>query len=265
MSDVPRADRPFDAPEAPVLRCPSCGAPVLEADRACGHCGSLLSTVRCLACFALNPRDSLKCGHCGATLPKESLTPVTAARCPDCRLDLVARSVSAVGYAECARCGGLFLKSDAFDAVARDADVRARLRAIETAPIPPSARLVARVKYRPCPVCRKLMNRSNYAGGSGIILDVCHDDGVWFDRGEITAIVDFLEKGGWDRLKKRQRDQLDEEVRGLENRKSASDVGGTFGPIGPVMDTAAKGWGIAGGIADALDVLSWIGSLIFRK
>lgn len=261
MSDAPSAERPFDAPEAAILRCPSCGAPVLEADRACAHCGSLLSTVRCLSCFALNPHDALRCGHCGATLPRESLTPVPVARCPDCRLDLVARAVGAVGYAECARCGGLFLKSDAFDAVAHDADIRARLRAIETASISASARLNAQVRYRPCPVCRKLMNRSNYAGGSGIILDVCHDDGVWFDRGEVTAIVDFLEKGGWDRVKKRQRDELDEEVRSLENRKSVSDVGSTFGAIGPVMDTAEKGFRVS----DALDALSWIGSLIFRK
>src|SRR5260221_14717838 len=85
-----------------------------------------------------------------------------------------------------------------------------------------------------------------------------HDHGVWFDRGELTAIVDFLEKGGWDRVKKRERDRLTEEVRDLESRKSASDVGVTFGPV---MDTAEKGLGIG----DALDVLSWLGSLVFRK
>ena len=105
------------------------------------------------------------------------------------------------------------------------------------------------------------MNRSNYAGSSGIVLDVCRDDGVWFDRGELTAIVDFLEKGGWDRMKKRERDRLSEEVRDLENRKSASDLGETFGPVGPVMNVAET----TGGFADLLEVLGWIGSLIFHK
>jgi Zn-finger nucleic acid-binding protein len=258
VTDAPRSDHPFDVPEAPVLRCPSCGAPVLEADRACGYCGSLLSTRRCLACFALNPRDALRCGRCGALLPRETLTPAAATRCPDCRLDLVARAAGAVGYVECARCGGLFLKSDAFDAVAHDADIRARLRAIETAEIPASARVGAQVHYRPCPVCGKFMNRSNYAGGSGIILDVCHDHGVWFDRGELTAIVDFLEKGGWDRVQQRERDRLTEEVHDLESRKSSSDIGGGFGPV---LDPPDKGWGVG----DALDILAGIGSLVFRK
>jgi Zn-finger nucleic acid-binding protein/ribosomal protein L40E len=257
VSNAPHGDdRPFDAPTAPALKCPSCGAPVLEADRACGYCGSLLSTRRCLSCFALNPRDALKCGRCGATLPSETLRPVAASRCPDCRVDLVTRAAAAVGYAECARCGGLFLKPDAFQAVTRDADVRARLRAVETAPVTTTAaRLGDRVRYRPCPSCGRLMNRTNYAGGSGIILDVCRDHGVWFDRGELTAIVDFLEKGGWDRIRKRERDRLDEEVRSLENRKTASGLGGT---LGPVLDAPARTF-------DMFELLSWLGSLVFKK
>ncbi|MGZ5427300.1 MAG: zinc ribbon domain-containing protein, partial [Thermoanaerobaculia bacterium] len=46
-SPGPRTDALFDTPEAPALRCPSCGAAATEGDRACGHCGSLLSTRRC--------------------------------------------------------------------------------------------------------------------------------------------------------------------------------------------------------------------------
>lgn len=63
------------------------------------------------------------------------------------------------------------------------------------------------------------MNRVNYAGGSGIIVDRCRDHVVWFDRGELTAIVDFLESGGWERIRERERERLHEEVRSLESRK----------------------------------------------
>ena len=66
------------------------------------------------------------------------------------------------------------------------------------------------------------MTRRNYGGGSGVILDVCRKHGVFLDRGELTGVVDFLEKGGWERLKKRERERLEEEVAALEAKKHAA-------------------------------------------
>ena len=63
------------------------------------------------------------------------------------------------------------------------------------------------------------MNRSNYGGGSGVIVDVCGPHGVFLDRGELTKIVDFLEKGGWERVKKREKQRMEEEISALESRK----------------------------------------------
>jgi Zn-finger nucleic acid-binding protein len=216
-SPVPPAEPLFDAPEAPALRCPSCGAPASESDRACGHCGSLLSTRRCATCFALSPRDAERCVRCGALLPADGLKPASGS-CPDCRQALVSRAAGVVGFSECARCGGLFLGRDAFEAVAKDAATRERARAFDEIPTK-GATPEPRFHYRPCPVCRKLMNRSNYGGGSGVIIDVCGPDGVFFDRGELTRIVDFLEKGGWDRVKKREKQRMEEEISALESRK----------------------------------------------
>jgi Zn-finger nucleic acid-binding protein len=68
------------------------------------------------------------------------------------------------------------------------------------------------------------MNRVNYAAGSGIIVDRCRDHAVWFDRGELTAIVDFLESGGWDRIRERERERLREEVASLESRKQFDEA-----------------------------------------
>ena len=215
----PPPEGAFDAPEAPALRCPSCGAAAREGDRACAHCGSLLATRRCVACFALSPRDAERCVRCGALLPSEALA-AAAGRCPDCRAALVARQAGVAGFSECPRCGGLFLTRASFDAVVKDAGTRARARALDerAGPAAPEKGF----HYRPCPVCRKFMNRSNFGGGSGVIVDVCGPHGAFLDRGELTRIVDFVEKGGWDKVKKREKDRMEEEISALESRKSVA-------------------------------------------
>ena len=125
----------------------------------------------------------------------------------------------------------------AFEAVAKDADARQRVRALDELPRK-GAEAEKGFHYRPCPVCHKLMNRSNYGSGSGVIVDVCGPHGVFFDRGELTRIVDFLEKGGWDRVKKREKQRMEEEISALESRKAgafdlqSASGGGLSGIIG---------------------------------
>jgi len=239
--------------EAPALRCPSCGAPVTEPDRSCGHCHSLLSTRRCAACFTLNPRDAEKCSRCGADLPSEILSASAAGKpCPDCRVPLVGRTTGVYAYSECARCGGLFLSNDVFDRVVEGADARVTARAVEGEGPPEAEKLPKRFHYRKCPFCEGLMTRRNYGAGSGVILDVCGKHGVFLDRGELTAVVDFLESGGWDRTRKRERENLREEVSALESRRrSISSVG--F-PGAPAQE--------AGALAD---LLFWIGSVLGKS
>jgi len=228
---------PFDAPTAPTLRCPSCGAPVPEADRSCAHCGSLLATRRCAACFTLNPRDAEKCTRCGADLPSEVLSVSAAGMpCPDCRVPLVARKTGVLGYAECARCGGLFLSNEVFERVVEGADARATAQAVDGETPPEAGKIAARFHYRKCPSCAGLMWRRNYGAGSGVILDVCRKDGVFLDRGELTAVVDFLESGGFEKVRRREREKLREEVAALESRRRSADLGAVF-PSPALPDT----------------------------
>ena len=76
----------------------------------------------------------------------------------------------------------------------------------------------------------------------------------------LTAIVDFLEKGGWDRMKKRERDRLSEEVRDLENRKDANEPR-AFGSIGPVINVGET----SPGTDDFFDILGSLASLVFQR
>jgi hypothetical protein len=63
------------------------------------------------------------------------------------------------------------------------------------------------------------MNRSNFGGGSGVIVDVCGPHGAFLDRGELTRIVDFVEKGGWEKVRKREILRIEEDAAALEGRK----------------------------------------------
>ncbi|NRA66892.1 MAG: zf-TFIIB domain-containing protein [Pseudobacteriovorax sp.] len=48
------------------------------------------------------------------------------------------------------------------------------------------------ITYRPCPDCGKLMNRRQIVKGTGIVVDVCTEHGIWFDPGELDAALDYL-------------------------------------------------------------------------
>ncbi len=58
-----------------------------------------------------------------------------------------------------------------------------------------------RVRYRPCPRCRKLMNRVNFASGAKVVLDICREHGTFFDRDELHRVVTFIQAGGMERAR----------------------------------------------------------------
>jgi Zn-finger nucleic acid-binding protein len=47
---------------------------------------------------------------------------------------------------------------------------------------------------RPCPICEKKMRKILFScgGSEGVMVDKCrHNDGLWFDEGELTGIMDM--------------------------------------------------------------------------
>jgi hypothetical protein len=45
------------------------------------------------------------------------------------------------------------------------------------------------------------MSRVNFAGNSGIILDVCRAHGVWLDHEELDQVRQFIQRGGAGRAR----------------------------------------------------------------
>jgi Zn-finger nucleic acid-binding protein len=55
------------------------------------------------------------------------------------------------------------------------------------------------------------MNRSNFARSSGVIVDLCKQHGVWFDADELPKIIEFINGGGLERAREKERIAISEE------------------------------------------------------
>jgi Zn-finger nucleic acid-binding protein len=133
--------------------------------------------------------------------------------CPRCNEGLVEERLHDVVALDCPACLGFFLDRRTIDQLgAPDGrPLRLAFPRRERRPEPS-------VRYLSCPICARQMNRVNFARVSGVIVDVCKDDGIWFDSGEINAIIEFVETGGLERA--RARAELEHEA---ENARLRSE------------------------------------------
>jgi Zn-finger nucleic acid-binding protein len=126
--------------------------------------------------------------------------------CPACGEPhhLTSRRIGEVTVLECDRCAGLWLGTESFkdltkqassEAVEVDhffASVRARPAKVDS----PEQRASRKWRYRRCVVCGNMMHRRNYGRRSGVIIDICKDHGAWFDADELPRILAWIRSGG---------------------------------------------------------------------
>jgi len=182
-------------PEARVYQCPVCGAFAKERDRTCVHCSTLLATLRCGQCFELNFPEDLHCRGCGHELGLSPASEQSEQTCPDCKVPLQAFRAATGSLQACERCGGQMVAHELLRALLEQREAMGS--AVPTLATAPRANpLRDPVRYRPCPSCQQLMNRKNFGGASGIIVDVCSRHGTFFDAGELPRVLSFVRQGG---------------------------------------------------------------------
>jgi Zn-finger nucleic acid-binding protein len=236
------------AATAGSLHCPNCGAAAgLEATQ-CNYCHAPLATMSCPTCFNRVFVGAAYCPHCGtrAARQDEGAAPES---CPRCRTKtpMVAVHIGAMSLAECATCAGVWVDADAFDRLCADREAQAAVVhghalggsapagsvpgvPLRAAPGAASAGAahgappLEKISYRPCPRCRKMMNRVNFAKYSGVVLDVCRAHGTFFDRDELHRVVAFIQAGGLDRARARDHEELVEAERRLRALQTAAAV-----------------------------------------
>lgn len=199
--------------EARVIRCSGCGASAPFDAPQCPYCQAQLATVACPACFALAPLAATHCPACGAALTARGATTPDGASCPACTKPLTAAQVGDLEVRDCHACGGLWLDRAVFEQLGSSRERQGAVLGALPAPSAPAAVALEAVQYRPCPACRQRMNRVNYARRSGVVLDVCKEHGLWFDKDELRRVLAFIAGGGLDRARELELEELKEAKR----------------------------------------------------
>jgi len=208
-----------------ALRCPGCGAPAAADAIGCAYCGSPLATVTCPSCFAPIFVGSRFCSHCGAEATRELLDEDSLRPCPRCVEAMERLRLGPISLHSCTACGGLWLDPLSLQHLVETREERAGVLTAVTTRIPTRTAAPDVIRYVPCPVCTKLMNRVNFASSSGVVMDVCKQDGVWLDRGELQRVVGFVDGGGLTVARNRERERLAEEQRRLRAMTDAPKGG----------------------------------------
>lgn len=189
------------------LHCPNCGAPAAPDATRCDYCGSRLATVACPSCFGSVFAGTQFCPHCGTKIPapeavEDGKTLPLPLHCPGCSGDMKPVQLAQTPMHSCDQCGSTWLAPNDFAALCADREARGAvmtaLGASGVAPTPPTP---GKVRYVHCPVCDKVMNRVNFGKMSGIVVDVCKNHGVWFERDELRGVLQFVANGGLDRMR----------------------------------------------------------------
>jgi len=196
------------------LVCRHCGGVLSEEDTACGYCSAALTaqdrqeTTLCPLCATRLPNDSNHCKSCGVELRISAIPALPRdGACPRCSGPLRVHLLPETEVIECGSasgCGGVWTTREAFRRLQRGA--RAAVRDGELAPPeppvqrfdgPPTKREVGPM-YIPCLTCDELMQRRQFRVGArraGVVLDVCKDHGIWFDRDELQRSLAMVSHG----------------------------------------------------------------------
>jgi Zn-finger nucleic acid-binding protein len=253
-----------------ALHCATCGAARSdETARACRFCSAafrdedLRRDTVCPGCYARIDGDARFCDHCGVAIaPTPLVTSPSTLTCPACgegtRLRGRELGEPVVRVDECAACGGMWLGAVAFEQVLARARASAPPDARVARPAQhPAPRQTGGPLYRPCPQCATLMNRSNYGRSSGVIVDTCKSDGMWFDADELARVIAWIHRGGPDRQREVEREREAARRRDEDLRRSLPRPAGGRTGFGSTVDDLS-------GVDIAIDVLAIIFRAIVR-
>jgi Zn-finger nucleic acid-binding protein len=212
---------------AETLNCPNCGAASSVAAPLCQFCNSRLATVACPQCFAMMFLGSKHCQRCGAAAATQEIKAGEVRQCPRCQTAMPLVTIGAATVRECERCLGLWLDVASFEKICADREQQSAV--LGAASHAAGGAETSKVNYVPCPECSQLMNRINFARCSGVIVDVCKRHGTWFDRDELSRIVEFIHGGGLNTARAKEKIEIAEQRERLRQEQLTASLHGSHG------------------------------------
>jgi len=209
---------------AQTLNCPNCGAAASTDATRCEHCNSRLATVACPSCFGMIFLGAKFCSHCGAPATRALFDSDKALPCPRCRVGTQPVIVGNSTLRERPQCEGLWADAETFQEICNDREQQSAVLGTAMAIEPPQSAKLEPVRYVPCPVCKQLMHRVNFARCSAVIVDVCKPHGTWFDKEELRRVVEFIRAGGIDKARAIEIAELKQQRQRLEAAQAARNA-----------------------------------------
>jgi Zn-finger nucleic acid-binding protein len=117
-------------------------------------------------------------------------------------------AVGGANLSECAKCEGLWVDNQTFQQICQDREKQAAVLGMPITIEEPGAENFEAIRYVPCPTCKTLMNRVQFAQCSHVIGDVCKKHGTWFDKDELRKIIEFIRRGGLEEAHRRELGEL---------------------------------------------------------
>ncbi|HZR17125.1 MAG TPA: zf-TFIIB domain-containing protein [Verrucomicrobiae bacterium] len=162
------------------------------------------------------------CSHCGARVERAEIEEAKSEPCPRCGVGMTATVLGSTTVRECPKCAGLWVDTATLERICAERERQAAVLGLASPAIGSGGALEDRIQYLPCPVCRKLMNRVNFAHYSNVVVDVCKEHGTWFDRDELRRVIEFIRGGGLDEARTRELSDLKERERRLSAAQTAA-------------------------------------------
>jgi Zn-finger nucleic acid-binding protein len=207
---------------AQTLNCPNCGAAASTEATRCSHCNSRLATIACPSCFGMMFVGAKFCSHCGAKADRKEVAEDKPHPCPRCKSDTKAIVLGKTALRECPRCEGIWADTAALQHIVADREQQAAVLGVALPMPAPKSVPLEKIRYLPCPVCRKLMHRVNFAKCSNVIVDVCKAHGTWFDKDEMRRIIEFIRAGGFEQARANEMAELERQRREVEAARNAA-------------------------------------------
>jgi Zn-finger nucleic acid-binding protein len=168
---------------------------------------------------------SKHCHRCGAAAASRADAEMEARRCPRCKIDMQSMTIGSTRVRECDDCSGLWLDVSSFEKICADREEQSAVLGTASPAAPHSiSENPAKITYAPCPECTQLMNRINFARCSGVIVDICKRHGIWFDRDELSRIIEFIREGGLEASRAKEKAGLEDERRLLRQEQLSNDM-----------------------------------------